>query len=99
VYSQDDFYSFAAHFAAWPQRAGDLAPILRRRGSDLQRADRGAVKHPGTGKVMSPRPLFLLPRAGVNDDETDPRQLLAAWLTSEHNPFFAKVLVTASGPT
>lgn len=101
VYGQDDFYSFAAHFARIGRKGtGISAPIS---GSEevIFTAPTGSVKHPGTGKIMPPRPLFPLPSrprgrgAGGEgaEPEDDPRRQLADWLTSEHNPYFAKVAV------
>ena len=104
VYSQDDFYSFAAHFGRIGRKGtGISAPIS---GSEevIFTNPTGEVKHPGTGKTMKPRPLFPLPSplrgrgaggegAAPHDDLDDPRQALADWLVSEHNPYFAKVIV------
>src|SRR5205823_7990811 len=54
-------------------------------------AAKGDVKHPVTGKVLPPRPLFgkapPIPEAG------DRRRALAEWLTGDDNPYFAKVIV------
>ena len=60
VWGQDDFYSFAAFFAPHrPQGPGHLAADLRRRGGRSSPAPtRRRCKHPLTGKVMTPRPLF-----------------------------------------
>jgi hypothetical protein len=61
VYGQDDFYSFAAHFARIGRKGtGISAPIS---GSEevIFTALTGQVKHPGNGKIMTPRPLFKLP--------------------------------------
>jgi hypothetical protein len=101
VYSQDDFYSFAAHFGRIGRKGtGISAPIS---GSEevIFTNPTGDVKHPGTGKTMLPKPLFILPSPsgrgaggeGETDKDQDPRQVLADWLVSEHNPFFAKVAV------
>ena len=52
---------------------------------------RGEVQHPLTGETLSPRPLF-----GEHpplEAESDPRQMLADWMTSEDNDYFAKVQV------
>jgi hypothetical protein len=102
VYSQDDFYSFAAHFARIGRKGvGISAPISG--GEEIFfNAPTGTVTHPGTGKTMSPRSLFPLPSflrgrgaggEGAAPTDDDPRQQLAAWLTSEQNPYFAKVAV------
>ncbi|MSQ96959.1 MAG: DUF1553 domain-containing protein [Gemmataceae bacterium] len=97
VYSQDDFYSFAAHFGRIGRKGtGISAPIS---GSEevIFTAPTGVVKHPTSGKIMPAKPLFPLSASpgtavpGLADE--DPRRDLAAWLTSEHNPYFAKVAV------
>ncbi len=102
VYSQDDFYSFAAHFGRIGRKGtGISAPIS---GSEevIFTAPTGVVKHPSNGKVMPAKPLFPLPsptgrgaggEGAGRDADRDPRADLAAWLTSEHNPYFAKVAV------
>ena len=53
-------------------------------------ADSGSVSHPLTGAVMSPRPLFG--KAPEIKDDSDPREALAAWITSDENHFFAQVM-------
>lgn len=96
VYSQDDFYHFAAHFARLGRKGtGISAPIS---GSEevFFSAPTGEVKHPTTGKVMQAKPLYSLRGSdgktpSASDD--DPRRQLADWLTSEHNGYFAKVAV------
>ncbi len=95
VYSQDDFYSFAAYFAKIGRKGvGISAPIS---GSEevIFAGTTGSVKHPGTGEVMSPRPLFPLGGAGEipADAAGDLRRAVADWLTSERNGYFAKVAV------
>ena len=52
---------------------------------------KGTVKHPLTGQVLAPRPLFG--KAPAVDDETDPRRVLADWMLSPDNRYFAKVAV------
>jgi hypothetical protein len=101
VWGQDDFYSFAAFFGRIGRKGvGISAPISggeeaiyhgegrvgRRRGA----AASGGVKHPITGEVMAPTPLLGQPLDLTA--EQDPRQVLADWVTSSENPFFAKVI-------
>lgn len=96
VYSQDDFYSFAAFFGRiGRQGVGISAPISG--GEEAIHLGRGtgkrggvAVKHPLTDKEMTPTPL--LGKALDLDANTDPRDALAAWVTAPENPFFAKVI-------
>lgn len=102
VWGQDDFYSFAAFFGKIGRKGqGISAPISggeeviyhgegtvgrRRRGGDSA----GGVKHPITGEVMTPTPLLGQPLDLTA--EQDPREVLAEWVTSPSNPFFAKVI-------
>ena len=90
VWSQDDFYSFAAYFAKIGRKGtGISAPIS---GSEefIFPGKNGSVAHPLTGAKMTPRPLFG--SAPVGDDIEDPRDVLADWLTSKDNPFFRQVI-------
>ncbi len=101
VYGQDDFYSFAAHFGRIGRKGQGISAPISGGEEVFFNVPTGEVKHPGTGKTMTPRPLFPLPSPsgrgaggeGREDQDQDPRQLLANWLTSEHNPYFAKVAV------
>ncbi len=53
-------------------------------------ADNGEVRHPLTGAVLPPKPLFgTAPQIPAG---SDPRRALAAWMTSPENPYFAQVM-------
>lgn len=103
VYSQDDFYSFAAHFARIGRKGTGISAPISGGEEVFYSAPTGTVTHPGTGKTMAPRPLFTLPsphrergaggEGAVSQEFDDPRQQLADWLTSEHNHYFAKVAI------
>ena len=58
VYSQDDFYSFAAYFGRIGRKGVGLSPPISGGEEMLFVALRGEVKHPLTGQVLPPRPLF-----------------------------------------
>ena len=78
----DDYYSFAAFFAQ----------IGRKQGEDYRETivfDRqgGEVRHPVRGGAMPPK-LLGGPQPDVQGK--DRRAVLAAWLTSPDNPFFAR---------
>jgi hypothetical protein len=91
IWGQDDFYSLAAYFARIGHKGtGISAPIS---GSEevIYSVPTGVVKHPLTGKVLPPRPLFG--KAEEVTEDRDPRQVLADWVTSPDNPYFAKVIV------
>ncbi|SFH60983.1 DUF1549 domain-containing protein [Planctomicrobium piriforme] len=80
-WTQDEYYEFAAFFSQ----------IGRKRGEDVREQvvfnrGGGEVKHPVTGKNSVPK--FL---GGDRPDVAgkDRREVLAAWLASPENPFFA----------
>jgi len=83
-WTMNDYYSFAAFFAQVGRKRGEdpREQIIFNRGS-------GEVRHPVDHRVM--RPKFL--GGDVPDLKGhDRRELLADWLTSPKNPFFAKNL-------
>ena len=77
----DDYYSFAAFFSQIGRKEGEdyRETIIFNRGG-------GEVNHPIGGRVMEPKFLGG-PKADCNGK--DRRQVLADWLTSPDNPFFA----------
>lgn len=83
-WTMDDYYSFAAFFAQ----------IGRKRGEDPRElivfnSGSGEVKHPVGGRVMPPK--FL--GGDVPDVKgKDRRVVMADWLASAENPYFAKNL-------
>jgi hypothetical protein len=90
VWGQEDFYSFAAFFARVGRKGTGLSPPISGSEEFIYTGTGGSVSHPLTGKKLSPRPLF-----GDHSDigaDQDPRQVLAAWMTSDDNPFFAQVM-------
>lgn len=91
IWSQDDFYSFAAYFARIGRKGTGLSPPISGGEEVIFAAKAGSVKHPLTGKVLALRPLFG--KAAEVTEERDPRQVLADWITSDDNPYFAKVIV------
>lgn len=88
VYGQDDFYSFAAYFAKLGRKGTGLSPPISGSEEYVFTAPDGVVRHPVTGAVMEPRPLFGT--APAIAEGTDPRASLAAWITSPDNPYFAR---------
>jgi hypothetical protein len=91
VWSQDDFYQFAAFFGRIGRKGVGLSPPISGGEEVVFTAPSGSVKHPLTGKVMTPLPLFG--KAADVTPERDPRQVLADWIVSDDNPYFAKVIV------
>jgi hypothetical protein len=103
IWGQDDFYSFAAFFGRMGRKGtGISAPISggeeafypgdgKPSGRGRRGATGGGVKHPLTGEEMTPTPLLGEPMDIPM--EKDPREVLADWVTSSDNPYFAKVIV------
>lgn len=91
IWSQDDFYSFAAYFARIGRKGTGLSPPISGGEEVMFTAKSGSVTHPLTGKVLAPRPLFG--KAAEAEGERDPRQVLADWVVADDNPFFARVIV------
>jgi hypothetical protein len=93
-WTQDDYYSFAAFFARVKQKkdAGEPGPNPQTPGAEIIYSDRaGEVVQPRTGKVMPPK--FLGGSVAVVPPGKDRREVLAGWLASKQNPFFAKSVV------
>ncbi len=62
-WGQDDFYSFAAYFARIGHKGTGLSPPISGGEEMFLTAKTGTVKHPLTGEVLPPRPLFPLAAA------------------------------------
>jgi hypothetical protein len=100
-YGQDDFYSFAAFFSRLGFKGTGLSPPISGSEEIVLTKKSGTVEHPVTRKAMEPKPLFGEMPASVSQkmhtarpaDDADPREALAAWVTSDKNPYFAKVMV------
>jgi hypothetical protein len=91
-WSQDDYYGMAAWFARVKTKpepvVGTKAPGAPVAAEVVFQSRDGEVTQPRSGKTMKPRYI------GVGDVDVKPgedrRNLLATWLTSPENPFFAK---------
>lgn len=86
-WKREDFWGFAAFFAGVPQQADEAAPLRASR-EDVQRRE---LTIPGTKKVVKAAHLdhsapAWRPRAGT-------REVLAEWVTSPDNPYFARAAV------
>jgi len=91
-WSQDDYYGLAAFFS----RVGKKN--LSARSSASPRDKRvfhstglATATNPRSGRAVKPTPLG--DREIAISEDSDPRLRLADWLTSPHNPFFARSLV------
>jgi Protein of unknown function (DUF1553)/Protein of unknown function (DUF1549) len=89
VWSQDDFFGFAAFFARVGHKGG-LSPPISGEEEIIFTKEAGQVSHGRTGAVVAPKtlngqPLTLGPHV-------DPREVLADWMTDPANPYFARVM-------
>lgn len=87
VWSQQDYYGFAAFFAQVGRKKGDMPGLDRvyhRRGT-------AQAKNPKTSQMVKPTGLGS-PALVISPDD-DPRRELAKWLSDPSNPFFSKALV------
>jgi len=91
-WGQEDFYGLASYFSRIGHKGpGISTPISGGEEVFFTATGGKGVKHPLTGEILPPRPLFGVAPAGNEDD--DPREGLARWLTSPENPYFARVIV------
>jgi hypothetical protein len=83
-WTMDDYYSFAAFFSQIGRKRGEdpRETIVYNRGS-------GDVRHPVGNRVMQPK---FLGGAVPDVKGKDRREVMAAWLASEENPYFARNL-------
>ncbi len=91
-WGQEQFYEFAAYFARVGHKGAALFPPIAAGEETVFVKKSGTVKHPLTGKVLPPKPLFGT-APPTDDPESDPREALASWMTSPANPYFARVIV------
>src|SRR5262249_25732766 len=94
-WTQDDYYSMAAFFARVRQKKDKLEPgvgPMAQGAAEVIYCDRsGEVVQPRTGKVVPPK--YMGGTVAVLPSGKDRREVLADWLTSGNNPFFAKSVV------
>jgi hypothetical protein len=93
-WTQDDYYSTAAFFARVGRKKDPLEPgaTPQQPGGEIIFDTRsGEVTQPRSGKVMPPK--FLGGPVAVVPPGKDRREVLAGWLASDQNPFFAKATV------
>ncbi len=87
VWTQDDYFGLAATFAK-VQRSGGGPGMMNRTVVKIE--PDGQIEHLRTRKPAEPRLLTGEP-IKVAEAE-DPRTKLAEWMTSPHNPFFARAM-------
>jgi hypothetical protein len=89
---QEKFYEFAAYFARVGRKGTGLSPPISGGEEIVFTAKSGVVKHPLTGEVLPPKPLFGTAPPDA-DPDADPREALARWMTSPENRYFARMMV------
>jgi hypothetical protein len=91
-WTQDDYYSMAAFFARVRRKKDPMEPgpdPKKPGGAEIVYDGRsGEVKQPRTGQEMKPK--FMGGATPTIPPGVDRRQVLADWLASGDNPFFAK---------
>jgi hypothetical protein len=93
-WTQDDYYSFAAFFARVKQKKDPNEPGTAQNvpGGEIIYTDRsGDVTQPRSLKVMAPK--FMGGPVATVAPGQDRREVLATWMTSPDNMFFAKATV------
>jgi Protein of unknown function (DUF1553)/Protein of unknown function (DUF1549) len=89
VWSQDDFFGFAAFFARVGHKGGVSPPISG--GEEIIfTAKTGKLLHgrthaPVLPKTLTGKPIEISP-------QDDPREVLVEWMTESSNPYFARVM-------
>lgn len=91
VWGQTDFYSLAAYFARVGYKGTGLSPPISGGEEIVFTAANGDVRHPLTGEILAPRPLYGTAREVQPDD--DPREVLMEWMLSDGKFAFARVAV------
>lgn len=89
VWSQDDFYGFASFFSRVGHHGG-LSPPISGGEELIFTAASGQLNHGRTGVAVLPKTLTGTPVTLGPEDE--PRDVLVEWITSDSNPYFAKVM-------
>ncbi len=90
VWSQEDFYHFAAFFERVDRKGQGVSPPISGGEEFIFTGRRQPVEHPQTGQEMEPRPLFG--EISGLDEVDDPRKALADWMTNAGNPYFPRVM-------
>ncbi len=93
VWSQDDFFGFAAFFSKVGRKGPGLSPPISG-GEEMIFSNKGGgrrqLRHGRTGELVEPK-MLIGPTPEMGEDD-DPREVLAHWMTAPDNPFFAKVM-------
>lgn len=84
-WTMNDYYGFAAFFARVGRKPGEDP-----RESIVFDRSEGEIKHPVGGRVMAPK--FLGGQLPAIEEGQSRREVLATWIASPENPFFARNL-------
>jgi len=90
IWSQDDFYGFAAFFSRVGRKGQGLSPPISGGEESIFVRDTGNLKHGRTGESVEARHLAGSPVSVPAGD--DPRVALASWMTDPANPWFPRVM-------
>jgi Protein of unknown function (DUF1553)/Protein of unknown function (DUF1549) len=90
VWSQDDFFGFAAFFSRVGHKGQGLSPPISGGEESIYSKSTGQLNHGRTGLPVLPKTLTGVPLTIGPDD--DPRETLAAWMTDSSNPYFPRVM-------
>ena len=90
IWSQDDFYGFAAFFARVGRKGTGLSPPISGSEEMIFTADKGSLKHGRTGEEVLPKTLTGDSLELAADH--DPREVLAQWMVASNNPYFPRVM-------
>lgn len=91
-WTQDDYYGLAACFAQIKYRDGPFFIQKYDKEETVVSTRDGEVIHARTKEEMPPKPLGGTPFDAEQLQSADRRELLAAWLTTPDNPFFARAM-------
>lgn len=104
VWSQEDFYGLAAHFAQIKRKGTGLSPPISGSEEVIFSGDSGTVSHPRTGETVDAKPLIVW---ATNDStkssesqgnptpptgKRDLRKEFADWVTAPENTYFGQVI-------
>jgi hypothetical protein len=90
VWSQDDFYGFAAFFSRVGRKGTGLSPPISGGEEMIFNSPSGSLRHERTGEVVDPK--ILGGETIQPGPHEDPRQILSAWMTSSTNRHFPRVM-------
>lgn len=90
VWSQDDFYGFAALFSRVKRKGTGLSPPISGGEEMVFTTSTGQLRHGRTGENVPPR--LLTGETLLLGPDDDPREKLADWMTAPGNPLFARTM-------